>query len=260
MTPTPSTIHLAFRLPFRWDALAAFLATRAIAGVDAFPDNRYERDRISIEPGHGSMLDMTVPPSLASGVHDLVVRARRMFDLDADPIAIDENLHRDRLLPYRAGTRVPGAWEPFEVAVRAIVGQQISVRGATTIMERLVGYFDRFPGPADLADANLQLGMPRSRLDAIQGMARAVAENPAILMRAATLEETIARLTALRGIGPWTAHYIAMRAHAEHDAYPDGDQGLRKAAAALGIDNLLQRAERWRPWRAYAAIALWESL
>lgn len=254
-------ISLAYHPPFRWDALATFLRSRVLNGVDAFEGDRYVREGISIERGVGSALLLTVPRSVGVDSADVATRARRMFDLDADPSAIDERLRRDRSLPYKSGTRVPGAWEPFEVAVRAIVGQQITVRGATTIMERMVSYFNRFPKPSELASADLStLGMPRSRIEAIQGMAREVAGEPSILTRAGTLEKTITRLTALRGIGPWTAHYIAMRALGDPDAFPDGDLGLRKAAAALGIDDLLKRAERWRPWRAYAALALWESL
>jgi AraC family transcriptional regulator of adaptative response / DNA-3-methyladenine glycosylase II len=239
-----------------------FLDTRAIGSIVSFVDGRYERivkgAAVTIDLDRNS-LRMTVPPSLGRDIHDLVVRARRMFDLAADPIAIDEHLKRDRvlrpLINRRPGTRVPGAWEPFEIAVRAIVGQQISVRGATTIMNRLSPILT----PEQLADAEIG-GMPRSRAETIRTLARAVVDDPSILTRAGSLEETVERLMALRGIGRWTAHYIAMRALGEPDAFPDSDLGLIKAARALGIDNLLERAERWRPWRAYAAIALWESL
>jgi AraC family transcriptional regulator of adaptative response / DNA-3-methyladenine glycosylase II len=261
-----TAIRLPLREPFRFEAIASFLESRAIAGRESFHDGLYERavngELLTIVKENGA-LRMTIPASLGRDVRDLVVRARRMFDLAADPNAIDAHLRRDRvlrpLIDRRPGTRVPGAWEPFEVAVRAIVGQQISVKGATTIMARLAGMLT----PEALANADLrQLGMPSSRIAAIQTLARAVASDPSLLTRGATLEETIERLTALRGIGPWTAHYIAMRAIGEPDAFPDGDLGLRKAAAARGLDpdKLIAHAERWRPWRAYAAIALWESL
>ena len=242
------TIRLTFRPPFRWDAIAKFLRDRGAT----FDGNRFMRGPITVE-NKQSCLSMTVPVALAREIHALVVRARRTFDLAADPTAIDAHLRKDKLLrpllARRPGPRVPGAWDPFEVAVRAIVGQQISVRGATTIMNRCFATSD-------------WSGMPKSRISAIRALERAVADDPSILTRGASLDETIERLISLPGIGPWTAHYIAMRALSEPDAFPHTDLGLCKAAAAIGIDrgNLLAHAERWRPWRAYAAIALWESL
>ncbi len=244
------SIQLAFSQPFRWEAIAKFLGDRAIKGIESFDGVRYVRGPVTIEPEGGNALRMTVA---AGGVDGLVVRARRTFDLDANVTTIDEHLRKDKLLrpliARRPGPRVPGAWEPFEVAVRAIVGQQITVRAATTIMNRC---FVRSQWG----------GMLKSRINAIRSLERAVANDPSILTRAASLDETIERLTSLPGIGEWTAHYIAMRALAEPDAFPHTDLGLRKAAAAIGIDpaKLLARAERWRPWRAYAAIVLWESL
>jgi len=247
-------VTLPFRPPYRFHAVASFLGARAIDRFEWYDGTRYQRMGIVIELNGTSSLKMTA----ASKADRLVVRARRTFDLDADPAVIDAHLSRDRLLRpllrSKPGPRVPGAWEPFEVAVRAIVGQQISVRGATTIMNRLFasGRFD----PSALG------GMPGARMNAIRTLARSLEKDPSILTRGATLDETIERLTALPGIGPWTAHYIAMRALGERDAFPYTDLGLRKAAEAIGIDpaKLLDRAERWRPWRAYAAIALWESL
>jgi len=251
-------VSLAFRPPFRWNAIAGFLAARAISGVESFDGVRYERAGISIEPNGSNSLKMACGAPPPSAAIDVIARARRMFDLDADPIAIDAHLSGDpllrRLLKKRPGPRVPGGWEPFEIAVRAIVGQQISVQAATTIMNRLFagGRFD---------DSALG-GMPKARIEAIRTLARAAGDDPSLLRRGATLDESIERLTALKGVGPWTAHYIAMRALREPDAFPHTDLGLRKAAIAIGIDpdKLLARAERWRPWRAYAAIALWESL
>jgi AraC family transcriptional regulator of adaptative response / DNA-3-methyladenine glycosylase II len=246
------SIRLTFRPPFRWEAIAKFLGDRAIDGIESFDGVRYVRAPVTIEP-NGNALVMKLPMSFARDIHAFVARARRTFDLAADPIAIDEHLRKDKLLrpllARRPAPRVPGAWEPFEVAVRAIVGQQITVRAATTIMNRCFATSD-------------WSGMPKSRIIAIRSLERAFADDPSILTRGASLDETIERLTSLPGIGPWTAHYIAMRALAEPDAFPHTDLGLRKAAAAIGIDpaKLLAHAERWRPWRAYAAIALWESL
>ena len=242
---------LDFKAPYRWDAVVAFLGARAIAGIESFDGSRYRRSNVTIEPNGRGL-------KLSGGGKEAAVRARRMFDLDADPSVIDAHLRRDPvlrpLLKKRPGPRVPGGWEPFEIAVRAIVGQQISVQAATTIMNRLFagGRFD---------DSALG-GMPRSRIETIRTLVRTFADDPSILSRGATLDESIERLTALKGIGPWTAHYIAMRALREPDAFPHTDLGLKKAAIAIGIDSdeLLARAERWRPFRAYAAVALWESL
>jgi AraC family transcriptional regulator of adaptative response / DNA-3-methyladenine glycosylase II len=252
-------LELAVKPPFRWEAIAGFLAARAIAGVESFDEGTYER-----VTGDGVV---RVEPSLRLNLPKYAARVRRLFDLDADPAIIDAHLSLDpklrKLIAKRPGPRVPGAWEPFEVAIRAIIGQQISVRGATTIMQRLVERFEGAPTPHRLAEDRLdKIGMPGARIEAIRSFARAVADDPSILRRGPTLEETIERLTALRGIGPWTANYIAMRALRETDAFPASDLGLRKAAAAIGIepDLLIDRAERWRPYRAYAAIALWESL
>jgi 3-methyladenine DNA glycosylase/8-oxoguanine DNA glycosylase len=164
------------------------------------------------------------------------------------------------------------AWEPFETAVRAIVGQQVSVAAATTIMGRIAsafgdptadGTFRYFPTPERLAKAELSgLGLPGARAAAINALASAASADPTLLTRGASLDESVRRLSALRGIGPWTAHYVAMRAIGEPDAFPAGDLGLIKAAEAIGIakKDLDAAAEKWRPWRAYAAMILWESL
>lgn len=242
-------MQLAFDKPFRWDALVRFLSARAIDAIESFDGNRYKRGDAIVAFDGESM-------SVNSG--ELVSRARHMFDLDAKPEEIESHLRRDPLLRplvdrFR-GTRVPGAWEPFEVGVRAIVGQQISVRGATTIMNRLSATLT----PETLAEADI-VGMPRSRADAIRGFARAVSDNPSLLSAERALDEAIEAFVALKGIGPWTANYLCMRLHYS-DAFPESDLGLRKAAAKMRITNLLKRAERWRPFRAYAAMILWESL
>ncbi|HEX9161413.1 MAG TPA: AlkA N-terminal domain-containing protein [Thermoanaerobaculia bacterium] len=256
-------IALPYRPPYRWDALVAFLSARAIDAIESFADGRYRRGGVSIAFDDASVI-LSRGDGEESGrggpvfaAQDDMARARRMFDLDADSIEIDRHLALDTLLCkiMRPGTRVPGAWEPFEVAVRAIVGQQISVRGATTIMNRLAPILT----PQQLAEAELP-GMPRARAEAIRGLARAVADDATLLAPAASLDESIERLTAMRGIGPWTAQYIAMRALHHPDAFPSSDLGLRKAAAAMRINDLEKRAERWRPFRAYAAMLLWESL
>jgi AraC family transcriptional regulator of adaptative response / DNA-3-methyladenine glycosylase II len=216
----------------------------------------------------------------------LVERLRRLFDLEADPAAIDERLAADPLLaPALAahpGLRVPGARDGFELAVRAILGQQVSVRGATTLAGRLVERFgspfsggangsdgagatlDRlFPRPERLARARLEtIGLPRARAGAIRALARAVSSGDLALDGSADPDETRAALQALPGVGPWTAAYVAMRALREPDAFPSEDLGLRRAlAGTAGLPSpraLCERAEAWRPWRAYGALHLWQ--
>jgi DNA-3-methyladenine glycosylase II len=179
---------------------------------------------------------------------------------------------------------VPGAWDRFELAVRAVLGQQVTVRGASRLAGRLVRAFGTpleaaargagppsllFPPPERLGRAPVrkiaELGMPLARAAAIRDLARAVAEGSPLLEPAAGLNAAVAKLTALPGIGDWTAHYIAMRALREPDAFPAGDLGLRRALAGPGkrppsARALIDRAEAWRPWRAYAAMHLWTSL
>src|SRR5437867_3353932 len=212
---------------------------------------------------------------------EVVERARRLFDLDADPVRIADHLARSPelapLVARRPGLRVPGAWDAFELAVRAVLGQQVTVRGATTLAGRLVRAFGRpldraedglthlFPRPEALADTDLaSIGLPRSRAATIRGLARAVARGELVLDASRGLEDAVARRAAVPGIGAWTAHYIAMRALGEPDAFPAADLGLRRAlgngAGPLAPARVAERAEAWRPWRAYAAMHLWARL
>jgi 3-methyladenine DNA glycosylase/8-oxoguanine DNA glycosylase len=202
----------------------------------------------------------------------MVTRVRRLFDLDADPQRIDADLARDRRLApsvrARPGLRVPGAWDPFELAVRAILGQQVSVARATALSGRLVARFGQpveggtdglthlFPTPRALADADVaSIGMPRARGEAIRDLARATAEGKR------PLEPVDGRID-VAGIGPWTEAYVAMRAGRDPDAFPAGDLGLRRALSGADGTAPSERAvlllsEPWRPWRAYAAMHLW---
>ncbi len=187
-------------------------------------------------------------------------RARHLFDTDTDPQPIAAHLSKDRvlrpILRRHRGIRVPGAWDPFEVVIRAIVGQQVSVAGATTTLRKIVAQFGGFPTPAELAATTLG-GMPSQRAATIRRVAAAVATGDLALERTESLDEAIRRLTSIKGIGPWTANYIAMRALREPDAFPSGDLGLQKAAGIRSEKELLRIAEAWRPWRAYAAMLLW---
>jgi AraC family transcriptional regulator of adaptative response / DNA-3-methyladenine glycosylase II len=229
---------LKFLAPFDYDAVLAWLAARAIPGVERIEDGVYLRGDVRVWR-EGDEVRTTVDEA----------RVRRLFDLDLDPAPMHALFSRDRmlapLLRKRPGVRVPGAWDPFELAVRAIVGQQVSVAGARTILGRIAEAhgFD----PAVLAEVTLA-GMPRKRAETIQRLARAVASREVDLITS--------DLTQLPGIGPWTANYIAMRV-GDRDAFPAGDLILRRHAGNLSERELLRRAEAWRPYRAYAAMLLW---
>jgi AraC family transcriptional regulator of adaptative response / DNA-3-methyladenine glycosylase II len=283
------TVRLPYRPPLDWQALLAFLAQRATPGVEVVDGGVYRRT-IRVEGGVGTLavraeaaarrlvMHLDVPEHL--GLLAIVTRVRRLFDLEADPLAIGAHLGRsDELRPLvrrRPGLRVPGAWDPFEIAVRAIVGQQVTVRGATTLMGRLVERWGEptlapppltrlFPTPEVLAEAEIErIGMPKARAQALRTVAGEVASGRLTLASGVDLESAVAQLKALPGVGAWTAQYVAMRALGEPDAFPSGDLGLRQAIAnGSGPPTsrvLERRAEAWRPWRAYAAMHLWASL
>lgn len=224
--------------PFDYEAVLAWLAARAIPGVERIEDGVYIRGDVRVWR-EGDEVRTTGDEA----------RVRRLFDLDLDPAPMHALFSRDRtlapLLRKRPGVRVPGAWDPFELAVRAIVGQQVSVAGARTILGRIAEAhgFD----PAVLAEVTLG-GMPRKRAETIQRLARAAADREVDLYTS--------DLTQLPGIGPWTANYIAMRL-GDRDAFPAGDLILRRHAGHLSERELLRKGERWRPYRAYAAMLLW---
>ena len=275
--------RLAYRPPYDWDQVVGFLQGRAIPGVEAVSEDVYRRT-IEMNGKGGTFeirplpdqdclqLRVTVPD--LDGAIGLVNRARRMFDCGADPRAIGEHLAQDSLLKSlvtrRPGLRLPSAWDPFEMTVRAILGQQISVAGATTIAGRLVerlgtplatrttGLTHLFPSPATVARGDLSgLGLTAKRAATVTNLAAEVADGRLELDAPLGVEDFVERLVALPGIGPWTAHYAAMRALGETDGFPASDLGLKHAAP--GVD-LASRAETWRPWRAYAALHLWAGL
>jgi AraC family transcriptional regulator of adaptative response / DNA-3-methyladenine glycosylase II len=279
-------LRLAYRPPYDWEDILQFLGTRAIPGVELVDDQSYRRTAkigeamglIQVEneaPKHHLLL--TISPAFSRGLIQIVDRVRTLFDLRADPMEIAGHLQGDaRLSPLvqrRPGLRLPGAWDGFEVAVRAIVGQQVSVKGATTLIGRLAaacgnpietgvtGLTHLFPTPQELSTANLSgLGLTGKRIAAIQALATAVRDGRLALGTALSLDDIIQQLIQLPGVGDWTAHYMAMRAFGEPDAFPAGDLVLRKAVGngkAVTPRQLRQLAEPWRPWRAYAAIQLW---
>ncbi len=288
----PITLKLAYRPPFKWHSMLDFLAVRATPGVEWIEQDNYyrtitlykETGIISVRPiPNKHYLRLSVPLNLSRFLFQIAERIRRLFDLQADPVQICDHLCSDPLLKTAATSdfRLPGAWEPFEIAVRAILGQQITVQAATTLMGRLVercgsplpesaqsDSYPRlthlFPTPAQIATADMSgLGTTNQRLAAVQALAAAVLEEKLSFTTPTTLEEAIEALTALPGIGSWTAHYIAMRGLSEPDAFPAGDLILRRTVAPtpdkpLTEKQLLKTAEAWRPWRAYAAILLWQ--
>jgi AraC family transcriptional regulator, regulatory protein of adaptative response / DNA-3-methyladenine glycosylase II len=283
------TVKLGFRPPYDWDAILSFLRARTIPGIEVVSDRSYARtiaigsDRgvVAVEPAEKNCLKATVRVANLRTLPAIIARIRRVFDLAADPVAIGAHLSRDAALaPYvatRPGLRVPGAWDGFELAVRAILGQQITVAAATRLAGQLVTRFGEkittfdpglthvFPTPQQLADADLAvIGMPNPRRMALSALAAAVTADPQIFGPRRSLDEAITQLRSLAGIGEWTAQYIAMRELREPDAFPAADIGLLRAmrdrnGVRPSPAALLAHAEQWRPWRAYAALHLWAS-
>jgi len=272
-------LRLAYRPPYDWPALAAFLGARAIRGLEAVDTGGYRRTFesgwLAVRPDRANALLLTLALSRGDRGQVLAIagRVRRMFDLDADPLAIAATLSLDPLLEpsvhARPGLRIPGAWDPFETCVRAILGQQVSVRAATTLGGRIVERFGArlpdasgglthlFPTPERLASAELErIGLTRARAESIRSVARSA---QLLSEPSGSLDGLVDRLRALPGVGPWTAHYLAMRAFGEADAFPSGDLVLRRASGEPSSAALERRSSAWRPWRAYAAMHLWSS-
>ncbi len=284
--PDFARFHLAYKRPYDWDGVCAFLAARATPAVEQVGGRGVYRRTITLDGENGTIEVRDEPHRSAlrlevSGIdrrHTPAIRerVRRMFDVDANPAAIHERLARDpllrRALRAHPGIRTPGAWDGFELAVRAIVGQQVSVRAATTIAGRVAAMFGDavappavdvtrlFPSPAQLIDAPLErAGVMPSRAETIRRLAHAAHTGAIVLGAHGTQSATMAQLRALPGIGDWTAQYVAMRAFDDGDAFPSGDLILRRAAGGCTPRALERRAEAWRPWRAYAVMLLWRS-
>ena len=255
-----STLWIPTTEPFDGASLLAFFGARAVAGVEEVTEESYRRS-VSLKNGVGTL---SVRPG-AAGVHveldlehvadqdEAVAVVRRLFDLDAEPAPIAAVLSADPLLaPLVArhpGLRVPGAANGFEAAVRAIVGQQISVAGARTVLGRMVDRYGGWPSPERLASSDpASFPFPRARGAALVEVARLAASGESM---------TRDRLLAIPGIGPWTVSYIAMRALGDRDVFLEGDVGVRRALAALGGNA---DPDRWRPFRSYAIVHLWRSL
>jgi AraC family transcriptional regulator, regulatory protein of adaptative response / DNA-3-methyladenine glycosylase II len=278
-------LRLATRAPFDGASIVGFLAARAIPGLEEWDGRAYRRS-LRLEHGAGvaelSPEDSGVRCSLelddGRDFDDAVARLRRLFDLDADPVAVEAALGGDpfigRFVSRSPGRRVPGSVDPPETAFRAVIGQQISVPGARTIAGRLVERFGEpiatpvggvtrlFPTATALLGAEpADLPMPGARQIAIKALAAALAGGGLLLDPAGEPDETERRLVELPGIGPWTAGYIRMRALGDGDAFLPSDLGVRRSVAALGGPSrpadIATLAEAWRPWRAYALMHLW---
>jgi AraC family transcriptional regulator of adaptative response / DNA-3-methyladenine glycosylase II len=282
------SFELAFGPPFDWPALLGFLADRAVAGVEAVIDGSYRRT-VSIDHEGGKALGwvearlapharpalvVRLSSSLASVVPQVLARIERLFDLGCDPQEIASRL--GSLAAAHPGLRVPGAFDGFETAVRAVLGQQVTVKAARTLAGRFAARFGTtvpspfpelrvaFPTaarisrsrPADIG----QLGIVRGRVRAIQALARALDSGELVLEPAVDLDAALDGLRALPGFGEWTVQYIAMRALAWPDAFPHTDLGVKRALGEDDARKVLARAEAWRPWRAYAVMHLWSSL
>jgi AraC family transcriptional regulator of adaptative response / DNA-3-methyladenine glycosylase II len=305
-------MRLPYRTPFAWSLMVGFLTVRAIPGVEIVDREVYRRTVtdgeasgiIEIEPATDAhQLIVRIPVALARRASEIAERVRRLFDLGAFPAEIAEHLGDDRtigpLVKRFPGLRVPGAWDPFETSVRAVLGQQVSVKAATTVAGRIVEQYgtrldlkqaarDRkdhvrnfatptgvtvdasspspryaFPRPERLARARLRrIGIPSGRATAVRQLARAFCDGRVRFDGSMEFADIVDAMTGLDGIGPWTAHYVSMRAGGEPDAFPSGDLALRRAAErrdkSLHTEAALKkRAEAWRPWRSYATMYLW---
>ena len=292
VTATALSVLLPYRRPYDWSALLEFYAGRATPGVEVVTRDAYLRAvRIGDSRGiirvtdAGDAISLSVHGVGTASLFPVVQRVRGMFDVDAPIDDIAAGLNRDRQLRVwlraRPGVRVPGAWNGFELAVRAILGQQVSVKAAMTFAGRIASRYGEpvgvtvetlpkapvtlFPEPHRLARARLEhLGIIRSRAQTIRDLARAVMNGDLSFDPAQTPEEFHDALTAIRGIGNWTAQYVAMRTMKDPDAFPSSDLGLLRAfdrhdGTRLRPAELVARAEAWRPWRAYAALLIWGS-
>lgn len=285
---TPPSLRLDFRPPLAWDALTAFLVSRSDGHSQGLVDGHYVRTLrvgevtgwLAARPVADNVLQVQLAPSLRHCLPALQQPLRRLFDLDADPVAIATALESDRQLAplnqQTPGLRLPGTLDGFELAMRAVLGQQISVKAATTLFRRMVERFgkpvetpleglDRLPPTAErIASLEredlLPYGLTRRRADTLLALAREVRDHSLRLDASADPQATREQLLALPGIGPWTTEYIAMRALGDPDAFPRSDLGLLKGAGVTRPAELEARSQHWRPWRAYAAFHLWHSL
>ncbi|MGI8420272.1 MAG: DNA-3-methyladenine glycosylase family protein [Candidatus Levyibacteriota bacterium] len=280
-------LFVDYRLPFAWTELLRFLEGRALSGVEDVSNNTYSRavsltrnDKkyegwISVQNDekHARLL-VTMPENLAPVTAVLLARVRQLFDTNSSPEDIKKQL--GKLADEVAGVRVPGAFDGFEMAVRAILGQQITVAGARTLAGRVASALGdpiqspfetiqrAFPSPQQVVDAGVErlgkLGITRARARTICDLAQGVLDKKIFLYPKGEINSTLTQLRLIKGIGEWTVQYIAMRALEWPDAFPSTDYGVKKALGETNDKIILQKAEKWRPWRAYATMYLWNRL
>ncbi|WP_321392397.1 DNA-3-methyladenine glycosylase 2 family protein [Emcibacter sp.] len=283
-------LTLRYTPPYSWFWIRNYFKGRTLKNIENITDTSYQRS-FELNGRGGYFTAKHLPDQSAfrisifypeiSHLAPIVGRIRQLFDLDCNIQSVNDYLRQDPRLDdtvsRNPGIRIPGCWDPFELSIRAILGQQVSVEGGTTLTSRLVRKLGRplvgapanlsliFPRPEDVAGADLSdIGIPKSRQDVLKLFSAKVADDPDFLFRPSQLDELIQSLCALKGIGPWTANYIAMRGLREPDAFPVSDLGLIKALdlqeSKKARLEMLQIAENWRPFRAYATMYLWSSL
>ena len=290
MNDTPTPLLLPYLTPWNWQQFHDYFTLRCLPAIERVDAEGYQRT-LRIGPTEGwfklrhvpeqQALELTVSPSAMAVLPELQARVQRMFALTTDTREIASHLSQDpelaTLVARYPGLRIPTAFDPFEQGVRAIIGQQVTVKAAVTIVGRLVqragddladalpgGPNKLFPTALAIAEADLEgIGVPGKRVATVQRFARACHEGHLALHADNGMEDLIERLTAINGIGPWTAQYIALRAFGLVDAFPASDLGLIKAKiwgkGGIGLRAITARSEAWRPWRAYAAMYLWQS-
>ena len=290
-------LALGYRPPYRWEQILRFLAQRAIPGIEVIKENEYLRTvkffakekkkylkgwiRVGNIPKKNT-LKVTISPELLPALPQILAKVRQLFDLHCDPETIYEvlspmnNMHPNLCVP---GTRLPGCFDPFEMAIRAVLGQQITVKAASTLAARLVNTYGSpiqtgidglthiFPLPENIIDLDTPiannlgpLGITSARAKTILGLSKAFVQKEINFDQSADPEIEIKKLLALPGIGNWTARYIAMRAMSWPDAFLETDAGIKKALAPRTEKEMISMSEAWRPWRSYATINLWNSL
>ena len=275
--------QLAYRPPLDWDGLLDFLSRRLYAGVEAVRDDSYLRTVrlggrtgwIRVRPGKKhNAVSVELSPGLGRAIPAVLMRVRRLFDLGAEPERISTRL--GKIAAKCPGMRLPGAFDGYEVAIRAVLGQQISVKAATTIAGRFAAAYGEpvqmpfpdlhllMPTAARVAKSSdiamMKIGVTAARARTVLGVSRAMEKSPNLLEPGADVEAAMARIKALPGIGEWTAQYLGMRAFSWPDAFPATDLGIRKALGLVDERKIVAHAETWRPWRGYAAMHLWRTL
>lgn len=287
-------LHISYIAPYRFDDLLSFFASRALAGVEKVEDGAYWRTVRLLDDGEERLgwlcvrnnarrecLDVALSDSLILAIDQIERRLSRQFDVSCDPAAVAAGIASlDKLVPgaVRAGTRLPGCFEPFETACRAVMGQQITVTAANRIAGRVVeaygtpidtgiaGLTHAFPVPGRLAsmaaieDAFGELGVIKTRSCTMRSIAQGLLAGELSFEEGADAADQFERLLAIKGIGPWSANYIAMRCFSYPDAFLESDAGVKHALPQYEPKERLRLAESWRPWRSYANICLWNSL